>query len=90
MTPSARGLNAFLSSLRVFTDQINAKNTEQRFQNSLLTLIHQSTQFPPAVRAVRILMDGKSPLPNECAAIVQSFTEALRDLVSKKLIENDE
>jgi ubiquitin-protein ligase/Mg-chelatase subunit ChlD len=90
MPSSIRGLNTFLSSLRVFADKINAKNMDEGHQNNVLTLIHQVTRYFPAVRAFRILMDGKTLRPNECAAIVQSIAEALRDLVPQKLIENDE
>lgn len=90
MTSSARGSNAFLSSLRVFTDKINAKNMDAGRQNTVLQIIHELTRYLPAVRAVRILMDGKTLQSNECAAIVQNFAEALRDLVPRNLIENDE
>jgi hypothetical protein len=34
-------------------------------------------------------MDGKALRPNECAAILQPFAEALRDLVPLDLIEHD-
>jgi hypothetical protein len=56
----------------------------------MLKIVHELTRYFPAVRAVRILMDGKTLRPNECAAIVQTFAEALRDLVPRHLIENDE
>jgi hypothetical protein len=59
-------------------------------QNMVLKVIHELTQYFPAVRAVRILMDGKTLQPNECATVVQTFAEALGDLVPRNLIENDE
>jgi ubiquitin-protein ligase len=90
MTSSARGSNTFLSSLRVFADKISAKNMDAGRQNMVLKVIHELTRYFPAVRAVRILMDGKTLRPNECAAVVQSFAEVLGDLVPRNLIENDE
>ncbi|KAF7502960.1 hypothetical protein GJ744_004774 [Endocarpon pusillum] len=90
MTASTRGSNAFLASLRVFAHKINTKEMDTRRQNIVLKLVHDMTRYFPAVRAVRMLMDGKTLRPNECAAIVQSVAEALRDLVPLNLIENDE
>lgn len=90
MTASTRGSNAFLASLRVFASKINTKEMDTRRQNIVLKLIHDMTRYFPAVRAVRMLMDGKTLRPNESAATVQSLAEALRDLVPLNLIENDE
>jgi ubiquitin-protein ligase len=59
-------------------------------QNNVLRIVHELTRYFPAVRAVRILMDGKTLRPNECAAILQPFAEALRDLVPRDLIEHDQ
>jgi ubiquitin-protein ligase len=89
MNSSIRGVNIFLSSLRVFANQICANIMTEERQNIVLSLVHQLTRFMPAVRATRVLMDGKTLQPLECAAIVQSFAEILQDLVPKGLIEND-
>jgi ubiquitin-protein ligase/Mg-chelatase subunit ChlD len=62
---------------------------DNRRQNIVLKLFHDMTRYFPAVRAVRMLMNGKTLRPNECAVIVQSLAEALRDLVPLNLIEND-
>ena len=73
MTASVRGSNAFLDSLRVFANKSNTKEMDPRRQNIVLRLVHDMTRYFPAVRAVRMLMDGKILRPNECAAIVQSL-----------------
>lgn len=90
MTSSPRGSNAFLSSLRVFVDRINAEKMDTGCQNVVLKLVHELTRYFPAVRALRVLMNGKTLRPNECATIVQTFAEAIRDLVPRNLIVNDE
>jgi ubiquitin-protein ligase len=63
---------------------------DRRRQNNVLRIVHELTRYFPAVRAIRILMDGKTLRPNECAAILQPFAEALRDLVPRDLIEHDQ
>lgn len=83
-------IKRLLSSLRVFSAKINAKEMNVGRQNVVLKLLHQLTRFFPAVRAIRILMDGRTLKSNECAAIAQTFAEALRDLVPRSLIGSDE
>lgn len=81
---------AFLSSLRIFTDLVNANKIGESTQNQILHLIHVLTKFPPAIRTMFILMQGKSPRPAECAALVQSFFEALKDIIPLEIIAGDE
>lgn len=81
---------AFLSSLRIFTDLFNANKIGESTQNQILHLIHLLTKFPPAIRTMYILMQGKSPRPAECAALVQSFFEALKDIIPLEIIAGDE
>lgn len=81
---------AFLSSLRVFTELVNAKNMDQSTQDQILHLIHELTNFPPAIRAMFILMQGKYPRPAECAALVQALFEVLKGIIPLEIIEGDE
>lgn len=81
---------AFLSSLRVFTELVNAKKMGESTQDQILHLIHVLTKFPPAIRTMFILMQGKSPSPAECAALAQAFFEALKDIIPLEIIEGDE
>lgn len=81
---------AFLSSLRVFTDLVNAEQMGQSTQDHILHLIHVLTKFPPAIRTMFILMQGKSPRPAECAALVQALFEVLKDIIPLEIIEGDD
>lgn len=80
---------AFLSSLRMFTDLISAKKMDQSSQNNVLWLIHAMTRFPPAFRALHILMEGKRLSESECAALAQAIYEVLKDIIPQKIIQDD-
>jgi hypothetical protein len=80
----------FLSSLRLFTDLINAREMEQSVQDAVLHLIGLLTRFPPAIRTVYILMNGKSPRESECAALSQAIFEVLKSFVPRDLIQDDD
>ncbi|PVH87391.1 hypothetical protein DL98DRAFT_448903 [Cadophora sp. DSE1049] len=86
---SARGLAMLLSSLRVFTERISARQMELPYQDAVLHVVHLVTRFPPAVRAVQILMNGKSPRANERAALAQALYEVLKEVVPMQLIKSD-
>jgi hypothetical protein len=86
---SDRGTAAFLASLRVFSHVIGSEAFEDYHRNEVLRIVHALTRFPPTIRAVHILMDGKTLLPNESAAIVQSFAAVSEELIPAKLIAND-
>lgn len=81
---------AFLSSFRVFTDLINAKKMDESTQDRILHLIHVISKFPPALRTAHILMQGKSPRPEECAALAQTLFETIKDIVPLELVESNE
>ena len=87
---SDRGISALLSSIRVFADAISARNFDTNQQNLVLELFHRLTRFPPAVRALRILMQNSSLRSNECAAIAQPLFRSVRRLVPQALIKSDE
>lgn len=78
-----------LSSLRVFTDRIGAKKMEHPSQDAVLHIFNLLTRFPPAVRTVHILMNGKSPRACERAALAQSLYEVLKDVVPALIIKSD-
>ncbi|KAF2087739.1 hypothetical protein K490DRAFT_41720 [Saccharata proteae CBS 121410] len=78
---SERGMAMLLSSLRVFTDRINARSMDQSSQDAILHVVHLLTNFPPAVRTTYILMSGRAPKPFECAALIQALYEVLRSRV---------
>ncbi len=78
-----------LSALRVFTGLINAKRMEDQQQDAVLHVIYLLTRFPPAVRAVHTLMNGKSPRPCEQAALAQAVYQVLKDIVPMPLVKSD-
>ena len=86
---SKRGMAMLLSSLRVFTGLIGAKHMEASAQDAVLHVFNVLTRFPPAVRAVHILMNGKSPRPSERAALAQAIYEVLKDIVPLQLVKSD-
>jgi hypothetical protein len=86
---SRRGISMLLSSLRVFTHLINARQMEQACQDGVLHLFNLLTRFPPAVRAIHILMNGRSPRSSERAALSQAIYEILKDVVPPQIINSD-
>ncbi|KAH8659259.1 hypothetical protein BGZ60DRAFT_544304 [Tricladium varicosporioides] len=87
-TQSKRGIAMLLSSLRCFSGLINAKNMEAPSQDAVLHIFYRLTRFLPAVRALHILMSGKSPRPCERAALSQAIFEVLKDIVPKQLVRS--
>lgn len=81
---------AFLSSFRIFTELVNAKQMGESAQDHILHLIHVLTKSPPAIRSMFILMQGKSPTPADCAALIHAFFETLKDIIPLEIIEGDE
>src|SRR5512142_1385367 len=75
----------FLSSLRVFA-HLATKDHDQRMQDSILHVLHVLTRFPPAVRAMYILLGGNVPRPAECASLVQAAHEVIFDMLSNSTL----
>lgn len=62
-----------LSTLRVFSHITSARNMDRPSQDAVLHLIYTLTRFPPAVRAVHTLMNGKSPRESDRAVLCQTL-----------------
>ncbi|KEF63504.1 uncharacterized protein A1O9_01482 [Exophiala aquamarina CBS 119918] len=88
-TQSPRAMAAVLASLRVFAHIIGSEEYDDVRQNEILRVVHLLTRFPPTVRAVHILMDGKTLQANESAALVQSLGAVAEELIPMALISND-
>ncbi|KAF2866573.1 hypothetical protein BDV95DRAFT_203345 [Massariosphaeria phaeospora] len=86
---SDRGLANFLSSLRVFSNLIHVENMKPPEQDAVLHIIYLLTRFPPAVRAVRILMHRGTPEDPDKAALVQAIDGLLKAVVPLPIIKND-
>ncbi|KAF4633485.1 hypothetical protein G7Y89_g4628 [Cudoniella acicularis] len=86
---SKRGMSMLLSALRVFTGLIGAKHMDIQSQDPVIHVFNLLTRFPPAVRALHILMNGKTPQLCDRAAFSQSICEVLKELVPRQLINTD-
>jgi len=80
---SERGYACFLSCLRNFVssfgDNLPAKDR-------LLRMMWSFTNFPPAVRAMHILVDQATPTDEDCAALIQ----ALHKVTANYFVPTDE
>lgn len=86
---SERAMAAVLASLRVFAHIIGTEEYDDIRQNEILRVVHLLTRFPPTVRAIHILMDGKTLQANESAALVQSLGAIAEELIPPNLVSND-
>lgn len=86
---SERGLANFLSSLRVVAGLISAHKMNESEQDAVLRILMLLTKFPPAIRAMYILMRGEAPHELERAALVQCFYEVLKTVVPLGVVQGD-
>ena len=78
----------FLSSTRVFASRIT--KVDEPTQNAVLALFMRLTHFPPILRSLYTLMNGRSLSPAEAAVLVQCVYELTKELIApaRRLIEN--
>lgn len=86
---SERGLANLLSTLRIFASITHASKMESPEQDAVLHVFYLLTRFPPAVRAMHVLMVGKSPSRAEQAALAQAVYEILKTIVPLHAIRSD-
>ncbi|KAK4552990.1 hypothetical protein LTR86_009914 [Recurvomyces mirabilis] len=84
---SDRAMAMFLSSLRVFTSVVEELEPTQK--DATLHTFHLLTQHPPAVRALHVLIHGKTPTLAECAALSHGFYAVLDRIIPTALIGTD-
>ncbi|GIZ49599.1 hypothetical protein CKM354_001262900 [Cercospora kikuchii] len=90
ISQNPRGIAMFLSSLRVFTSLISAADSDRRTKDAVLHLMDLISKFPPCVRALLLLIDGKTVSPPESAAIAHAVYEALHSaLIPTGIIGSD-
>ncbi|KAK3660943.1 hypothetical protein LTR22_007771 [Elasticomyces elasticus] len=85
--PTVQGDRAtamFLSSLRVFASNVELES--DNFKDAVLHVFDLLTKFPPAVRALHLLIHGKTPTPSECAALSHATYEALDRIIPAALV----
>ncbi|KAI1083612.1 hypothetical protein F5B20DRAFT_577291 [Whalleya microplaca] len=78
---SDRGMAMFLSSLRVFTSIVQDKEDDKRYQDAILHVFDLFTRFPPALRSLHMLIEGKTLAAAESAALSHAVFEVLNSFV---------
>jgi uncharacterized protein YegL len=86
---SDRGVAMFLSSLRVFAHLLRSNSTSDEDRDRVVYVFDLLCSFPPAVRALHLLIEGRTISRLACAALSQAFYSVLEELGHKKLIKND-
>jgi hypothetical protein len=81
---SERGTAMFLSALRVFAHVFEQEDA--RYQDAVLHVFDLLVKFPPAVRALHVLINGKTPTPPECASLSHAIYQALDGMIPTALI----
>ena len=59
----------FLSSLRVFSALVAGMKDDEKLQDAVLHVFDLLTSFPPALRALNILINGNTPTAADSAAL---------------------
>lgn len=90
ITQSDRGIAMFLSSLRVFASIVQDMSDDERTQDAVLHAFDLLTKFPPALRALHVLISGKTPTASESAAISHIMFEVLSTFVPTDVIGTDQ
>ena len=86
---SDRGIAIFLSSLRVFVSLVQDMRQDERSQDAVLHTFDLLAQFPPALRSLFILMQGKTPTTVESAAFSHAIFNILDDFMPTDIIGTD-
>lgn len=86
---SERGMALFLSTLRVLCHVLGEGRADAQTRDTFLSLFHQLTNFPPAVRAMYILMRNETPTDGECATVAQAMYQLLAKYVPMRVIGFD-
>lgn len=84
-----RGMAMFLSSLRMAVHLITHGEKAEKAEahhDSALHILHVLTRFPPAVRALHILLEGSVPTEEECAALVQACYQVIVDMLATSVL----
>jgi uncharacterized protein YegL len=86
---SDRGVAMFLSSLRVFAHLLKSDSVPVDHRDRVVYVFDLLCSFPPAVRALHLLIQGRTISRSSSTALSQAFYSVLEDLGHKKLIKND-
>jgi ubiquitin-protein ligase len=81
-----RGIAMFLASLRVTASLLQDMEDDPASYDALLHAVDLMLSFPPALRTLHLLGQGKTPSPSECAALSHSFFHTLETFMPEDLI----
>lgn len=81
---SDRGMAIFLSTLRVFISLVQDMEGDDAMKDAILYVFELLTQFPPALRCLYILIQGRTPTTVECAALSQASLAVSEDHLAIK------
>ncbi|KAF8464899.1 hypothetical protein BDZ91DRAFT_729114 [Kalaharituber pfeilii] len=81
-----RGMATFLSATRLFATRIAKADTATK--NSILALFMHLTHFPPILRALYCLINGKTLSYTESAVLIQCVFELTKEVVPGRIIDN--
>ncbi|KXT06246.1 hypothetical protein AC578_9181 [Pseudocercospora eumusae] len=76
-----RGTAMFLSALRVFCHLVPSKDADRRMKDAVLHVFDLLTNFPPALRSLLVLIDGKTPTTAESSALAHGVYEAIHNII---------
>lgn len=68
---------------------VGKRKADTPFRDAFLHMIDLLVRFPPALRTMFILMNGKTPRPIECSALSQAIYETLHDMIPLDLVQSD-
>jgi hypothetical protein len=83
---SDRGTAMFLSSLRVAVSLVQDMEDDSAAQDAFLHMFDILGSFPPALRTLYLLIQGKTPSPSECAALSHVCFHVLEAFMPEDLI----
>ena len=86
---SDRGMAMFLSSLRVFASLVQDMSDDERSQDAVLHTLDLLTNFPPALRTLHLLIQGKTPTAVESAALSSAMFAVLDTFAPVNIIGSD-
>lgn len=85
---SLRGTAMFLASLRVTASLLQDQVEDPAAQDAFLHIFDLMCAFPPALRTLHLLIQGKTPSPMECAALSHVYFHVLETFMPEDLIGN--
>ncbi|KAM0701315.1 hypothetical protein Q7P35_011676 [Cladosporium inversicolor] len=81
-----RGVAMFLASLRVTASLLQDMEDDPASYDALLHAVDLMLSFPPALRILHLLGQGKTPSPSECAVLSHSCFHTLETFMPEDLI----